>query len=65
LDNPELCERTPDSPKPGTFGISQGKDSIEQTGTLIQESIQRRVQMQMWIVLHEAEKYVEGVEEIK
>jgi len=38
LDNPELCEGTPDSPKPGTSGISQGK---EQTGGLIQESIQQ------------------------
>jgi len=41
LNNTELCERSPDSPKPGTSGISHGKDTIEQTGGLIQESIQQ------------------------
>lgn len=72
LDNPELCESTPDSPKPGTSGISQGKDTIGQTGGLIQESSQQALDPEEGsdaevdcIVCMKPKKYVKGVEEIE
>ena len=69
LGNPELCERTPDSPQPGTSGISQGK---EQTGGQIQESIQQAIDPEEGsdaevdcIVCMKPKKYLKCVEEIE